>query len=333
MSKVLITGGTGFIGRAVVSLLNNRNLETLLLAHRSFSQGQDYPESPYIQSTSPINWLNTEVLAEALVGCDAVIHLARATQGNGEAIYRQTLAGTQSLLQAAIQAQVKRFIHISSISVYGEPPLSRVYTESSPRLASLQTYAAMKQATEKLVLQASSALEVVTLQPSIVYGPGSGYWTQGILRQMQSAVIPLIAGGDGFCNPIYVNDVAQAILQALTVSVPTGHCFLITNDEPVTWREFMGFYEKILGKPALLSLPTAYLQQPHRLPSFLNRAFKKTIRSIYQRSLYFPSAEQLRFFAAQPIFRNQKAKQFLDFQPTIALAEGMARVKEWWQAC
>ena len=191
-------------------------------------------------------------------GCEAVVHLAVAPGNSPAELVDANLALTTALLEAAILTNVRRFVHISSISVYGEPPPDGPIDESSPRLASLQAYAAMKQACERLVLTAADQLEVVVLQPAIVYGPGGGWWTAGLLEAMASQVWPLVEQGRGHCHPVHVSDVARAIRLALASPTAPGRCLLITGPT-VSWRRFLRYYEKLLGRPALLAMPRSWL--------------------------------------------------------------------------
>ena len=281
-----------------------------------------------------------------MVGHDVVVHLAYGSIGTPEQQYQITVEGTKSVLKAATDARVKRFIHISTISVYGEPPKNTTYTEDTPRYASLGLYPSLKQEAESAVLNLPCKdTEVVALQPGIVYGPGGGYWTEGILKIFQEKLFPLVNRGQGLCNLIHVYDVVDAIILAATVPGIDGECFIVTNDKPVTWAAFLGSYEKILTKKCLISIPTSMMKQynvwrkasgkvqEYRFYTRVLRKLFKVLQFPYINApIQFIDNEKIDFFAAQPYFSNQKAKELLGFKPKIELEEGMRTVKEWFES-
>ena len=281
-----------------------------------------------------------------MVDCDVVVYLPDYKNDIILDEQRQSaVEGTKSVLQAAIEAKVKRFIHISSISVYGEPPKNKTYTEETPRYASLGLYPSLEQEAELAVLNTPREnTEVVVLQPGIVYGAGESYWTERLLTIFKEKLFPLVNEGQGLCNPIHVNDVVDAIILAATVSGIDGECFIVTNDKPLTWGSFLGFYEKILGKKCLISIPTSMMKQYNvwkkasgKVPEY--RFYTRVLRKIFKvfqfpyikKPIQFIDNERIDFFAARPYFSNQKAKELLGFKPKIEIEEGMARVKEWFE--
>ncbi|NJN58282.1 MAG: NAD-dependent epimerase/dehydratase family protein [Leptolyngbyaceae cyanobacterium SL_5_9] len=103
-------------------------------------------------------------------------------------------------------------------------------------------------------------LPVTVLQPTIVYGPFSRPWTINPVKQLSSGQVVLVDEGQGCCNTVYVDDVVLAMVLAATKEEAIGEVFLISG-EPVTWREFYGTYEKILGYKSTVSMSAAELEQ------------------------------------------------------------------------
>ena len=319
-----------------------------MLINRTFcpDYGEQNRES---LKTVRVDLLDSCKLAQEMVShdIDIVVHLAYESSGTSEQKYQITVEGTKSVLLAAIKAKVKRFIHISSISVYGEPPKNKTYTEDTPRYASLGLYPSLKQEAELAVLNLPcKGTEVVVLQPGIVYGSGGSYWTEGLLKIFKEKFFPLVNGGQGLCNLIHVEDVVDAIILAATVPSIDGECFIVTNDTPVTWATFMGSYEKILAKKCLISIPTLIMKQynvwkrasgkvqEYRFYTRILRKLFKVFQFPYiYKPIHFIDNERIDFFAAQPYFSNQKAKKLLGFKPKIELEEGMGKVKEWIEEC
>jgi nucleoside-diphosphate-sugar epimerase len=329
--KILLTGASGFIGEIVLSKLLERNHEVTAAYSRTPVTAKTNSQFNSIQ----LDLLNSESLTEYFMGYDCVIHLAYNFAGTVEEQFTFATHTTESLLRACAEAKVKKIVYSSTISVYGEPPYSGLITEKSPRISSLQPYALSKQAAEKIFLASEiEDTEIVILQPSIVYGPGQGYWTAGIMKRMQESLMPLINQGNGYCNPVYVDDVAQAVVQASETTGIHKECFIINNNEPVKWAEFLGFYEDILRKKTLINLPHYIYNHPPSIRRH-RRVLRKVIRKLsgfsHGKPIQYPSPDEIRFFSAQPIFSNQKAHDTLKFQPQISLETGMEKIQEWWQ--
>ena len=341
----LITGATCFIGRNLTKTLVRGGEEITVLLDSSFHSDCFDLDRENI-TTVKADLVDPSQIAEAMVGHDIVVNLACGNGGTPEEQRQFAVEGTKSLLKAAIEAKVKRFIHISTISVYGEPPKNKTYTEDTPRYASLELHSSLEQEAELAVLNTPREnTEVIVLQPGIVYGSGGSYWTEGLLKIFKEKLFPLVNGGQGLCNLIHVDDLVDAIILAATVPGIDGECFIVTNDKPVTWAAFLGFYEKILAKKCLVSIPTSMMKQYNvwRKASgkvqeyrFYTRVLRKLFK-VFQfpyinAPIQFIDNEKIDFFAAKPYFSNQKAKELLGFKPKIELEEGMRTVKEWFES-
>lgn len=340
--KFFITGATGFIGSHLTRALVERGEDITVLLNQS-SALDCLKQARGNLSSVKVDLLNTHEMANALRGHDVVVHLAYGSRGTPEDQRRVTVEGTKSVLDAATGAGVKRFIHMSTASTYGEPPKDQVYTEDDPRYASLDLYPSLKQEAELAVLNSTRPnTEVVILQPSIIYGPGKGYWTEGILKALMKGSFPLVDGGQGLCNLIHVEDLVAAILLAASTPNIDGECFILANDEPVTWGTFLKSYESILGKKCLLSLPTQVMKRYNfwskyqkKVPEY--KVYTKVLKVLInvlqfqniRKPVRLPASERLDFFAARPHFSNQKAKDLLGFRPKITLEDGMRTIGEW----
>jgi nucleoside-diphosphate-sugar epimerase len=85
------------------------------------------------------------------------------------------------------------------------------------------------------------------LQPTAVYGPYGGVWTEAVLRALKGGRQILVNRGDGLGNSVYVDDLVSAMLLAAVRDAAVGEAFLISGEEPVTWRELYGRFERMLG--------------------------------------------------------------------------------------
>ena len=342
--KYFITGATGFIGSHLTKTLVRQGKDITMLINRTFCP--DYcGQNRESLKTVRVDLLDSCKLAQEMVihDTDVVVHLAYESSGTPDEQRQVQVEGTKNVLRAAIETKVKRFIHISTISVYGEPPKNKTYTEDTPRYASLGLYPQLKQEAELAVLNLPrKGTEVVVLQPGIVYGPGGRDWTEALLKIFKEKLFPLVNGGQGLCNLIHVDDLVDAIILAATVPGIDGECFIVTNDKPVTWAAFLGSYEKILAKKCLISIPTPMMKQYNvwkrasgKVQEY--RFYTRVLRKLFKffqfpyihKPIQFIDNERIDFFAAKPYFSNQKAKKLLGFKPKIELEEGMGKVKKW----
>ncbi len=266
-SRVLVTGGSGFIG--------GRLVEALMLAEGLAGTAPNHTEVRVLVrdvrraarlGRFPLEIIPGDITDEAAVrraveGCDYVFHCAHPT-GMGKKQMAAASSSTHHICQAALDAGVKGFVHLSSFAVYG-PTLDGDLTERTPHQPSDHPYTQAKRATEKLVLEyhQTKGLPAVVLQPTIVYGPFCKAWTDKPAADLQTGRVPLVNGGSGCANAVYVDDVVQAMLLAAVQPEARGEIYLISGAVPVSWREFYGAFETVLGVESTVEVSKQKLVQ------------------------------------------------------------------------
>ena len=251
--RVLVTGGTGFIGGRVV--------EKLVLEHGANPRvlTRSYANAPRI-ARFPVELVRGDVtemadVRRAAAGCDVIVHCAYGSSGSREERHEVNVGGTANVLRAGAEAGVDRIVHMSTVEVY-DPPDEGVLTEASPREKRGDPYGDSKLEAERLALEhAERGAPVTVVQPTVVYGPWAPVWTADVLRRMREGPVALVDGGEGLCNAVYVDDVADAVLAASTIDDAVGEAFLVSSDEPVTWAEYYGRFEEMLGGTRTVSVP------------------------------------------------------------------------------
>jgi len=253
--RVLITGATGFIGGRLVEMLAAQGVR-MRIATSDLSHCSRVARFPVELVKADL--VDHEALARAAEGCSVIFHFGYRFGGSPKEQQRVNVEGTRALAEALLKNGGRRFIHISSVSAYGAPRDGDL-TEDTPPLPTADAYSNTKQKIERLLLDLhrTHGLPVAIIQPTIVYGPYGSTWTVRLLEQVRSCRIVLPAGGLGLCNAVYVDDVVVASMLAVERAAAVGETFLISGAVPVTWREFYGAYEKMLGKRALLELDDA----------------------------------------------------------------------------
>ncbi|HXV97004.1 MAG TPA: NAD-dependent epimerase/dehydratase family protein [Anaerolineae bacterium] len=256
---VLVTGGTGFVGGRLVEKLVLEQQARVRVLVRNFSTASRIARFPIEMVGGDV--ADTAVVQKAVQGCEVVFNCAHEGSLKKEQQKALTLQSAQNLGEASLQAGVSRFVHVSTFAVYG-PTLDGNLTELSPWQPSDHSYIQAKRAAETLMLdwQQQKGLPVVVLQPTIVYGPFCKPWTLKPITDLKTGLVPLVNGGHGYCNGVYIDDVVEAMILAATQPDILGETFLISGPEPVSWKIFYNAFETALGIQATIDITDGELK-------------------------------------------------------------------------
>ncbi len=239
--KVLVAGASGFVGSRVVTALQAREAGSVRAGLRR--EREDFSSLGIRQSVMDAS--DPASLPQAL---DGVTHVVNAIMGSPAAM----IETTKNLLAAAKAAGVTRFVHLSSIAVFGGQ--EGLIRDDAPYGTDVDAYGAAKIECEKLVR--ASGLEWVILRPALIHGAGSEPWTGRIGRLLrQRRLGDLAERGDGLCNLILVEDVVAAILAAMDRPEAAGHAFNLADPDPVTWNRFLMDFALEIGATPVHRLP------------------------------------------------------------------------------
>ena len=233
-----IFGGTGFIGRYVVERLADRGARILVVSRSPRTHGQHLqPLGSVDQIVVRSADLSSEAaLQRAVAGADSVINLVGILYETGRQQFAEVHGALAGRIAAAAQAEgVGRLVQISAIG-------------AAPDSAS--AYARSKAEGERRVHAAFPGATI--LRPSIVIGPEDSFFNRFAALARFLPALPLIGGGATLFQPVYVGDVAQAVVAALERDDAPGKTFELGGPRVYSFAELMRYMLKVLGRRRLL---------------------------------------------------------------------------------
>lgn len=320
--RVLVTGGTGFIGSFVVEALLRANHQV----HCLVLPGEDcqwlkglkveihYGDLRYIDS-----------LYDAVKGLDHIYHLAGVkTAWNEESYFAINLGGTKNLFEACLKTNksFKRFIYISSQAAAGPSFDGHRVTEEDP-CRPITAYGRSKRAAEEYLQDHFDRIPITILRPALAYGPrDTDVWT--FFKIVKRGLMLKIYQREQYFNFIHVADLTRGIILAGEHGKANGQIYFITSQERYTWTEITQAVWRILGKRGMqISVPLPVLQFVLGVVKFYMRLRNQPVTLINDK------AREL----LQPYWlcSGEKAKRELGFVPQITLEEGLAETLRWYE--
>ena len=232
--RVLITGASGLVGGRLCEILSLADLGWTPRALLRSSGSAAYL-SRFDMDIQIADLRDPKAVDHAMSGCDAVVHLARGSKG---VMFR----GLKNVLDAAVRHKVSRFVHVSSIAVYGNNPPAESATEAGKVRKTGLDYGDEKLAQDLLVQRYARRhkLPVVILRPPNIWGPAS-HFSAGVIARLKSRALPIVHPAHP-CNLVHVDNFVQATLLALTRPEAVGEMFFVTDDGTVSWEQCLDTY-------------------------------------------------------------------------------------------
>lgn len=324
--NVLVTGGGGFLGKAVVRQLLARGDSV-----RSFSRGR-YPELETIGVECQRGDLDDPAAVEAACrGCEAVCHVAAKAGiwGDFREYFRANVKGTENVLKACRRQGIRRLVYTSSPSVIFNGRDMEGVDESVPYPSEYKAaYPKTKALAERMVLEADSgSLATTALRPHLIWGPEDTHLVPGLLARGRQGRLRKLGRQSKLVDVTYVDNAARAHLLALDRLQPgsaiAGRAYFISQGEPIPLWEFVN---RVL---AAADLPPVRASLPPRLGYLAGWLCEKTY------ALCSPSKEPpiTRFLAEELStahwFNIDAARRDLGYRPEISMETGFCRLREW----
>lgn len=248
-----MSGAHGFLGAAVVRELLERGMEVVALV----TPWADLRRLAGLQFEQvQVDLSRAGPPPASLAGCSALVHLAALVRdwGTDSDFEPVNVAGTDRLLQTAVQAGIRRFVHVSSVAVHRYSGYFNSDPESAPLDGDLTAYARSKVRAELLVR--NSGLDWTILRPGLwPYGRSDPTLSQ-VAQALRRRRLPLVAGGRSRLNTVYAGNFAHGVALALETGAGVHGTFVIADEGAPSWAELFTEIAGILGGAApRLSLP------------------------------------------------------------------------------
>ncbi|KHK96630.1 nucleoside-diphosphate sugar epimerase [Microbacterium mangrovi] len=315
--KVLVTGASGYLGRAVAAELVARGFGVSTLQRRP---------SRVAGVTDVLGSItDPRVVQRAVEGVDGVVHLAAnvSLAGPAERFHAVNVEGTRMLLDAAERGGASRFVQVSSPSVaHAGSALAGVGAEPADPQHARGEYARTKAEAELMALaRDSSRMHVVAARPHIVWGPGDTQLIARVVDRARRGRLPLLNNGTALIDTTYIDNAAGGIAAAFERAPEAhGRAYVITNGEPRPVGDLL----------ASICLAAGVRPPAWSVPAWLGRAAGSGIERVWA---FLPGDDEppmTRFLAEQLStahwFDQRETRRDLDWSPQVSIDEGLRRL-------
>jgi len=325
---ILVTGGRGFLGGAIVRMLLEQGKSVRSLARHHCARLEAGGVKQFVGD------LSDPVLVEMAVnGCELVYHVAAkaGVWGDYQDFYNANVMGTQNVINACRKQGVTRLVYTSSPSVVFDGTDMEGVDESVPYPQHFHaSYPQTKAQAEQLVLAANGdQLATVALRPHLIWGPGDNHLVPRILERGSKGQLRRIGKGNNLIDAVYIDNAAVAHLQAaekLAIGSPiAGRVYFIANNEPLPLWDLVN---QILAAGNLPSVTRTISPQLAYLAGAILEIIYKNLRLAGEpRMTRFVACE----LATAHWFDMSAARRDFGYQPQVSIKEGMERLRRWLQ--
>ncbi len=323
-AKVLVTGGTGFLGKKMIAGLVAEEYPVRVLARK-------------LSNIEPLRKMGVEIffgdvadrtsLEQAFEGVDVVVHAAAGTSGNQKDCKTATLQGTQNVIEMSGKFKIKKLVYISSCSVYGvaDYRTNQLVNEESllERFPERRgAYSASKQTAEGFVMEAmrSGELPVVVLRPGTIYGPGGDLFSPMMGFSLFNRAFVVIGNGKFELPYVYIDNLVEAIVKSIQKDDANNQTFNVVDTERITKKTYMQQLMKKL-------YPNAWnIYFPYSLLYFIIWCQEVLFNALKRK----PFLTRYRLVSSQKNIRydNSKIVNKLSWDPKVSFAGAVSAIVE-----
>ncbi len=323
--KVIVTGGGGFLGKAIVKKLCENDIAVSSFSRRYYKSLDDLG---VLQIQGDLS--DKAAVENAVKNVDAVFHVAAKAGlwGPYEEYYKSNVIGTENVILACIKHKVGQLIHTSSPSVVFSEGDQENIDETVPYPESyLAHYPATKALAEKLVRKAAkNGLPSIIIRPHLIWGPEDNHLFPKLVQR--AGRLKIIGRKDDLVDTIYVDNAADAHILAFEKlqenPILSGNIYFVSQDDPISKWELVNAFFEIAGKPPVkghVSARTAFIAG-----AVFEFVYKLLGVKKDPPMTKFGAVE----LAASHWFDISKAKKELGYMPKISIQQGLENLRQWY---
>jgi len=320
--NIALTGASGYTGGHILKRLRARGDSVRILV-RSASMTPALRDSG---ATIVDGALDDEAAASRLVeGVDAVIHVAAVyrTAGHPDSYYRAiNVDGTRKLMEAAVRAGVRRFVHTSTVGVHGDvknPPAD----ETAP-IAPSDIYQETKAEADAMAREFGRArgIEVTIVRPGAIYGPGETRLLK-VFKSIARGRYAVVGSGRPHYHLVYIDDLVDGFLLALERKEAAGETFIVAGPESISQDDLAREVAKATGGSVW----------PFHIPAWPIQRLGDVVEAACVPLGIEPPIHRRRvdFWVKNRSFSIEKARRLLGYEPRVGVREGIERTARWYR--
>ncbi|WP_394848934.1 NAD-dependent epimerase/dehydratase family protein [Pendulispora brunnea] len=322
MSVAFVTGGSGFVGRALISYLVARGQEV-----RALARSGKAAESVRAAGATKVvegDLRGGDAVLNSMKGCDVVYHAAAFTQdwGNDDEAWEVTVRGTENMLEAARRAAVRRFVHVGTeaVLVDGAPIVMADERKPLPEKP-IGIYSRTKAEAERRVLRANGPdLETIVARPRFIWGKGDTTLLPKLIEGANAGVLRWVGGGTYLTSTCHIDNVCEGLVKAAEHGRP-GEVYFLTDGKPVQFRWMISSLLESQG-----------VTPPSKtIPYWLARTLSRTTDALW-RALHLRSRPPLPYQAFllvghEVTVDDTKARKELGYEGAVSIEAGLRAMR------
>lgn len=320
--NVLVTGGTGFSGRALVMRLLADGHDVVALDTKPGIDDEGIRRAGGKIVYGSVT--DRACVSEAVAGCEVVQHLAAAFRDVGisdQKYFKVNVRGTEIVAEEAIRAGARKFIYCSTCGVHGDvknPPAG----EDAP-IAPADYYQQTKYEGEEAIAKYRDRIEYTIIRPGAIYGPGDPERFSMIFKRVDSGVFPMFGDGGTTYHPAYIDNLVDALVAVMPGGVGAYEAYLIADTEYVTLNDLVRRVSRALGRDFRIA------HYPLLPLIVAGHVCERLCKPLGIAPPIFP--RRVDWYRQNRAFRIDKARRDFGYAASVSLDEGLHRTGEWYR--
>lgn len=325
MTKVFLTGSTGFLGGHLIDKLTEKGYDVIGLA-RSRDKGEELEEKGVKIFYGDIT--NPRDLGNITEDFDKIIHLAAILKFHGikwEDYYKVNVEGTENVIKLGLKRNVDHIILTSSTEAIG--PVDKIPADENATPNPVYDYGKSKLLMEKMAQNyIGKGSPITIIRPTGIYGPRDNYITPSVIRAVKNGTLKrLPGGGEKYIHFAYIENVVEGYLKALeNRDNAIGEIFIISNEDYYTYKEAFSIMAELLG----VEKPKGSI--PYTL-AYIAVWFMEVSDRLRGRDDFVRHVSVLRDMMSNRAYSIEKAKKKLGYKPKYDFKQGMEKTIKWYE--